>query len=332
MSGLDFLFNGAPPPSVTGSVASQQTMPDWYQQYIRGIAAKATSIAGQPYQAYPGQRVADFNDDQQAAFSGVRANQGVFQPALNAAQGVAGGIAPGAQDAGAQANAAVAGPAQTFPDNFQKYMSPYTSSVVNEIGRLGNQNLQENIIPGVQSQFIGGGGFGSTRNADILGRSIRDAQTNISGLQSQALQSGFGTSAGIFANDANRAQQQQGMQGQTALGAGQLGVSGATAGSQQLGALGQMRSQLGNADASALAGIGQQQQQLEQTGYDTGYNEFLNQRGWDWNQLNNVSGAIRGQALPTGQVSTTNQPAPGAGYSASPLQWMSALYGMTQQP
>jgi len=108
--------------------------------------------------------------------------------------------------------------------------------------------------------------------------------------------------------------------------AGQLGL-GAGSGLSQLAST---RQQLGNNDATSLAGIGQQQQDLEQKGYDTGYNEFLNQRDWDWNQLGKVQGAVNGVQLPTGATASTSQPAPGAGYGASPLQWVTAIGGLAQ--
>jgi hypothetical protein len=214
-------------------------------------------------------------------------------------------------------------------------MSPYTSNVVDEIARLGNRNLTENIVPDIQSQFIGGGQFGSSRNADILARGVRDAQTNISGLQSQALQSGWGTGANIFGADAARQQQQQQMQSGAALTAGQLSNAGAQIGASatgeaatRLGALGQLGQTLGANDAAALGAVGGAQQQQQQTGMDQAHQEFLRQQGWDTGQLGMVSNVLRGQQMPTTntQVSNTSQ----GGYGPSPLSWISALYGLNK--
>lgn len=345
-SPLNFLFEGAPPSSVTSSQVSATDMPDWYQEYLRGIAGKATSIAGEPYQPYPGQRLAEFNPDQQAAFENVRGGVGAWQPTYGSALSTAGNIAPAAYQAlgtgadyAAQGVGATEGPAATWDTSYQKYMSPYTSNVVNEISRLGNQNLTENIVPNVQSQFTGSGQFGSTRNADILGRAVRDAQTNISGLQSQALERGWGTGANIFGADAARQQQQQQMQSGAALTAGQLSNAGAQIGASatgeaatRLGALSQMGQTLGANDAAALGAVGGAQQQQQQTGMDTAYQEFLRQQGWDAGQLGMVSNVLRGQQMPTTTTGVSN--APSGGYSPSPLSWISALYGLnkTTQP
>jgi hypothetical protein len=330
---LDFLTNGGPAVN-SGDSATQTTLPDWYNRYIQGIASKATDIAATPYQNYPGQQLADFNDDQRKAFDTVRANQGSYKPALDAATGMISGAQGGLQQAaqyGANATGAVAGPAQSWidPGVADKYMSPYTKNVTDEIARLGNQNLMQQVIPGVMSNFVGSGQFGSTRNADILGQNVRDAQTNISGLQSTALQNGYNSGAGIFANDANRQQQQGQLQANTNLSAGQLATTGASVGTQAgtaMGGLGQLRQTLGNNDATSLGAIGGQQQQLEQTGYDLSKQNFQNQQNWDWTQLGKVQGAVQGAQLPTGSTTSANQSTSSAG--TSPLAWVTALGGL----
>jgi len=404
MSGLDFLFNGQPPQSVTSSVSSVTGMPDWYQEYIRGIAGKATEAAGQGYTQYQDPRLAGFTPNQQQAFGLTQQNVGSWQPytqaatqaaqqslptasamlgagaqygadAAGMAQGAAGqaggyagnNMAPGvAMGAGQAAMGAVGGPSANWTNNWQQYMSPYTSGVVNEIGRLGNQNLRENVLGGINDSFIGSGGFGSDRNADMIGRGIRDAQTNISGLQSQALQQGYGTSANIFGQDAARQQQQQQLQSQTALGAGtlgsgalnqyaqlgaqtalgagqlgsnaalqagqlansgaQIGAAAADQSAARFGQLGQQQSTLGYQDAGALGAIGTTQQGLNQQGMDLGYQNFLEQRGWNWDQLNNLNSVTRGMQLPTNQTTVQNSPYGNVG--TSPLQWANMLYGL----
>jgi hypothetical protein len=336
---LDYLFNGAPPQDVTSSVSSITGMPDWYQEYLRGIAGKATEVAGQGFTQYPGQRLQDFTPDQQSSFDLTRQTVGGWQPYQQGALSAANQTLPTASaflGAGAQYGANAVGSvnpnAANWTQNWQQYMSPYTSSVVNEIGRLGNRNLQENILSPLNDSFIGSGGFGSDRNADMIGRSIRDAQRDISGQQSLALQQGYGTSANIFGADANRQQQQQQLMANTNLQAGSMANAGAQIGSaasdqaaQRYGALGQLGQQLGYQDAGALGTIGGQQQQLGQQGLDIGYQNFLTQQGWNWNTLNNLNSVLRGMQLPTSQTQVSNNPYGNVG--TSPLQWAGALLG-----
>lgn len=183
-----------------------------------------------------------------------------------------------------QAQTAVAGNAEQFPDNFSQYMSPYTMSVVNEIGRLGNQNFSEKIMPQIMSSMISSGQFGSERNADVLGRAARDAQLGITGEQSKALESGYGTAGNLFNADANRTQQQQKMQGDTALqGASTVANAGIGVGNAQ-GALAQTAGSTGAAvgnamvnsatgQAGALTALGNAQTNLGASIGNTGINQ-----------------------------------------------------------
>lgn len=161
-------------------------------------------------------------------------------------------------------------------DKMSQYMNPYTKGVTDEIARLGNQNLMENVLPGVNSTFTGAGQFGSTRNGDFVARALRDNQATITGqqakvlsdAQSQALQLAQGSAdrqlqagaqtgqlsniaQGVAAGYGNQAGQQIN-QGQATLGVGQ-GQLGA-AGQQLAGA----NTQLAGANTALNAAQGQQ--------------------------------------------------------------------------
>lgn len=128
---------------------------------------------------------------------------------------------------------------QTAPGAIRSYMSPYTSSVVDEIGRLGSRNLTENILPNINDTFIGSGQFGSDRNAMTIGRAIRDTGADIAGKQASALEQGYGTAGSLFESDAAR----QGGLAAT-VGGLNLGTSG------QLAQIGSTAGALTNADAA----------------------------------------------------------------------------------
>lgn len=304
----DFLNGGVQ--QVPGGVGGTSGPPDWYQQYMQGIAGRGVELADRGYIPYTGERQADFTQAQRDYFGGVRANQGDWQPAYRGAMGAYQGAL---QDANA--------PTRNWTDSWQSYMSPYTQGVVNEISRLGNRNLQENLLPQINDSFIGGGGFGSTRNAEMIGRAMRDTQRDISGQQSMALQQGYGTAANIFGADANRSLAGQQLAAQTGMGVG-----------QGLGALGQLRQNMGYMDAGMLGTIGAQQQAHNQTGMDIGYQEFLQQRDQPWQTLGNLRNLMTGANVGTQQQGWQSQPYPTSGA----LQWMHGLYGLgmgqNQQP
>lgn len=325
---LDYLFGGTPPPSVNATTASTNGLPDWYQEYLRGIAGRATNIAGVNQAApLPEQSVAGFTPDQTDAFQQVRNNQGVWRPGVQQAQGVAGQIAPQVQNLVGAAQTAVAGPAAKFTDNYSQYMSPYTQGVVDNISRLGNRNFTENLAPVVNSSMIGSGQFGSERNADVLARAARDTQADITGQQSQALQAGYNTAGTLFNNDANRTQQQQQMQGAAALGGAGAVSTGLGTAATQLGGLAQSSAALGLGDAQTLQATGQQQQQLNQAGFDTAYTNATAANNNDWTQLNNVNAAVRGLPMPSTQVGTSNAPLASASYGTGSIGALGQAYG-----
>ncbi len=67
------------------------------------------------------------------------------------------------------------------------WMNPYTGAMANRISSLANQNLMENVIPNVNSTFVGNGQFGSARDGMFMNNAIRDNQQNISDTQAQML-------------------------------------------------------------------------------------------------------------------------------------------------
>lgn len=397
------LTNNTPAAPNLTTAATQQTLPDWYTSFLENLSTRGTQIAGQPHAPYEGPRVAGFSPMQQQAFGQVQGAASSAQPGLLQVQQYLAGLGPqvqsmlgagaaasgqgteiaanaGAQAQGAlgqfgsgsvdaattasqQANAGLAGPTPTFPGQMTEYMSPYTSSVVNEIGRLGNRNFTENIMPGVADSFVASGQSGSSRHADMLGRAMRDAQADISGKQAMALESGYRTAADIFGADANRGLQRDtvrastalqggqltsGALGQmaqlgsnTALGTGRLGVDSANSsaattnqGASILGNFGigsanaqgsiaSQMQQLGLGGANALYTMGAAQQGQQQQGLDTAYQDYLRSQSYDMNQLTQLRGLMSGLQLPTGGTSV--QSSPGTDTGASPLAWLATL-------
>lgn len=325
---LDYLFGSTPPPSVNTSVASSNGLPDWYQEYLRGIAGKGVAVAGNAEVApVPQRSVAGFNQDQANAFQTVRNNQGVWRPNLDWATSLTQGIAPKVEASVDAANKAVAGPAANFTQNFQKYMSPYTQGVVDNIARLGNRNFQENLMPSVNASMIGTGQFGSTRNADVLGRTARDVQADITGAQAKALESGYVDSSNIFASDANRAQQQQQMQGSAALGGAGALTSGFSTAANGMGNLGQSYAALGLGDAQALGAVGATQQNLTQTGFDVNHDNALALQQQPWDNLGRLNSVVQGVPMPSGPTQISNGPLAGSTNGQGTLGALGQVYG-----
>ncbi len=328
-------------------------IPLWYQDYTKSIANQASDIYQQnASQPVPVRGIAGLNPDQISAFDMTRGSVGNWQPQMTNAAGQNGQISPMASKLidyaqgtvgapavetgaammpwaqGAQDAASGSAQAWTDPGTVSKYMSPYTSQVVDNISRLGQRNWENTIMPGVNSSMIGSGQFGSTRNADILSRAGVQAANDITGQQSTALQAGYMGGAGIFANDAQRAQAQQQLQAQTALAGGnmmqgalsadanrvqaqgqlqsQVALSGANGGvnalntsSTNAGALAKSYQQLANTDSQSILNIGNQQQTHQQNVLDADYTAAQQARNDPWSQLGNMTSAVSGTKLPT---------------------------------
>jgi hypothetical protein len=275
MADTSYLFGGSNPASLSQTLSDTSTsLPGWLQEYTRGLAGQGTAVAGTQYQNYAaptnvqnygaGTRIAGLNPQQTQAYSQVSANVGNYQPYLDTAS-------------------------QTLPQAVDQYMSPYIGGVTNEIARLGQRNLSENLLPQVNQTFTGAGQFGGTRNAEFTNRAVRDANESILGQQSQAMQTGF-----------------------------QNAMQNANADLSRQAQLGQLTQQLGAQDVGLLESAGMAQQGQQQKAMDLAYQDFLQQRDYQKNQLSFLSDIIRG--MPVSQTGYATQSAvPSSTAQMSPL-------------
>ena len=349
---FDFLTEGKPPTAVPVSSTEQTVLPDWYTNYAMDILANQQSLAARPFQAYadasgkPIPRIAEFSPDQQKGFQATREGAFSFQPALGQAtqqtqnvfgRSSLGAAQPSLQQAGqytAQSTAptglSMAQPylgqaGQTSVQNINQYMNPYQEAVVGRIGQLGARTLQEQLLPQISDKMVGAGQFGGTRQAELIGRALRDTMEGVSAQQAQALQQGYGQAAGLAQADLER----QAQLAQTAGGLGFQQQGALSRAGEQMGALGQQMGnlygadtsnilsaagQLGNlaqqrqqqelAGAGALQGIGAQQQGLAQKNLDFARSEWEREQAYPQEQITGLMGALQGvqPAVPRGAM------------------------------
>ena len=261
------LFQGDPLPDVTTTTQTQATAPEFYTNYLQDIANLGQNAVQQG-------GVAGFSPLQQQA----------FQMVPDVAFSGAGSLGAASQLMG-QAGTT------TMPDVVADYMNPYTRGVVDEMGRLQQRSIQENILPNLGAAAAGSGQFGSRRQQQLTGNSLRDLQSDLLGKQMQALQSGY-TEAGKFAQaDLNRT-----------LQAGQ--------GFENLG---EAQQRLGLGGLKAMNEYGGQQQALGQKMLD-----------YPMAQTQAFSQLLKGYQVPGGTVTQETGPKAGA-YSNSPLSQIAGL-------
>lgn len=269
-----------------------------------------------------------------------RSGFGVAQPMLGQAQNLMTGAADPTGLNMAQPYLDKAG--QTSVAGVNQYMNPFLENVVNRYGELGARTLREQLAPAISNKFISSGqlmgGAASSGMMTDTARALRDVQEGVGQQQMQALAGGYSEALGASRADLERqaglastaGQLGQGQQN-IMLNAGQgLGQLGATAGglyntdtSNQLAAAGQLGQQalgLQGADltgASAVTGVGNQQQQLEQAGLDTRYADHLAKQGYSQAQIDNMVKTFAGvgTGIPQGSTQTTTTSSKGGGSS-----------------
>jgi hypothetical protein len=203
------------------------------------------------------------------------------------------------------------------------YMNPYQEAVtrraVEEMGRQAQIQQQ-----GLSAQAVKAGAFGGSREGvqrAELGRNLADVQSkrileDYFANYSQAQQAAMNA----FANQQARAQSA----GNLALGAGQLGLQGATQAGQlqqasaagigtlgqQTAALGQLQSGLQQGDVSFLYNIGQQQQAQRQKELDAARQSALQTAYEPFQRISFLSDIYKGAPSSQQTISQTTAPSP----------------------
>ncbi len=202
------LTQGAPLPDITSTVTTTPKAPEYYTQYLTGL-----SQAGQQAMARtPQQSVAGYDPMQTQGYAAVPGAAMAYQPGLSAAQQTAAGVAQG-----------------ITPERISSFMNPYTQSVVDEMSRLTQQNVQRNIMPSLKAGFVGTGGIGGQRYAGALGQTMADIQANLTGQQAGALRSGYAEALKAAMDEAALQRQAAETQGSLAGRAQEYGLTGAGA-------------------------------------------------------------------------------------------------------
>ena len=273
----------------TTTTSSSSALPEWYSPYAKDMLAKAKDVTEEPYQAYSGQRLADFSPDTNTAFGLIRANANGGAPALDAGINAATGAAnyTASQIPGA---------------NLQPYMDPYIRNVLDVQKQRAMQAFQEQQA-GRDANAVNAGAFGGDRRfvADSLAQ--RDLNQQLQGIDASGLSNAFNNATQLFQNDETNRR-----------AAAELGISAAST----LGQLGQTRNDILNQQAEALSGVGSKIQQRQQAGLDLAYKDFQDQRAYPTQQLSLYSQLLAGSPVQSNTTTSTTGPTP---------DWLSQLIG-----
>jgi len=218
--------------SGSSSSSSKEQLPSWY---LNGGQTSTNQyldmLNGLPTGGYQGDRVAGLDPSQ---LQGIGTAGGYIDPAQ------------GMYDRGGNYQSLGAGMVQGSgvwdEQSMLQHLNPYINGALTTVSNLANQNLMENVMPGVNSTFAGNGQFGSTRNGSFLNNAIRDNQQVISNTQGTMLNDAYNNASKDYLGWA-----QQGTDAGTAMSTigqqlGNYGVQGLNTG-MNLGALSQAQQQ-----------------------------------------------------------------------------------------
>ena len=188
--------------------------------------------------------------------------------------------------------------------NINQFLNPYQSYVTGEIGRQG-QMMQNQLSANAVNSGAFGGGREGVQQAELQNRTLQ--------AMGQAQAAGFNTALGA-------GQKQQGLQIQTGLQAGQLGLQGGQLATnaglqsgQQLGQLGLGQQQMAQGDINQLMASGGVQRQLAQQALDSQRQSTLQQQYEPYQRAEFLSNLYAAGPKSSSQLTMGTQP------STSPL-------------
>jgi hypothetical protein len=287
-SGKITLEGGDPPPAPPTVQTSYTNMlqPE-LMPYGQDIARKAQTLATANYTPYQGQRLADFNPNQQQVFGETMGMQTPGQ--YGQATGMAGASGIGGLMAGQNfANQA------TDPNATAQYMSPYMQNVVDYQKSQALRDYQM-ADPMRAAQASKSGAFGGTRHALVQSEAQRGLNSQLQGITAQGAQNAFQNAQAQQQFGANLGLQGMQLAGQNAQTLGQLGTQ------QQASDLARLQAQ---------AGVGATQQQGDQAQLTQNYQDFLKQQEYPYSQLAFYNSMIRGLSPTMPTTTSTYAPAP----------------------
>lgn len=255
---------GAPLPDIKQTETKADVAPSYYTDYLSSLADAAKTGMGR------------------TAAEGVAAYDPMQTTGYGKVATAAKAYAPGLTSAGQTAATAAGG---IDPNRITALMDPYQKSVVDEMARLQQENIQRSIMPSLRGAFVGRGDLGSQRYASATGQTLGDLQRSLLGQQAGVLSSGY-------QNAVKAALDELQIQNQAA---------------QTQARIAEQEQALGLTEAGALTKAGAERQAYEQAKLD-----------YPLKQATTAAALMRGYQIPTTQTSTFVGPKAGT-YQTSPL-------------
>ena len=269
--------------------------------------AQALSDPNIPYQAYTGDRFAQFTPLQKQAFAGAQGMQ--TAPELQNAANMA-------QTAGQKAMNLSYDPSNfqtgsvTSGDALNQYMSPYVQNVIQ---RQQQDAARQAAISGQaqQAQAARSGAFGGSGNALMRAQAAGNLARQKGDIMATGMQNAYGQAMNQFNQEQQARQQAAQLNEQSrqyGAGLGLQGLQTAMTGANTLSSVGQARFNQGMDINKLQNQYGTQQQGQMQNILGAQYQDFLNAQNQPYKQLGFMSDILRG--APLSQMGSTVYSAP----------------------
>lgn len=323
---------GGGAPSKTESTVHQSSLPEYAAPYYQRLMSRAEAETNQPYVAYQGPRIAGFTAPEKQAFQmatqysqkgtgDLDAARSQAMNASNAAQGLTG---YNATTQGVQGNydPSVFSTQRFTPEDILPFMNPYIQGVLDiqrrEAMRQGDIRDQR-----IQGEAAKAGAFGGYRHGLMESENRRNTDRILMDIESKGLFDAYQTAAGIssdafkdwqarslqaqqmgeqarqfgatYGQEAERFNAQQALEAQLQSAQVRLQAAATQGQAAQAAAdISRLQDEIARNQIGTLEAVGATQRELGQSALDKAYEDFINQRDYERNNLAFMSGLLHG--------------------------------------
>ena len=275
--------------------SSQTRLDDPVEKLQNKVMTQAGALMDREYEEYdPAQRFEGQSADTRQSFGDVRGMQGTGQQAFGEAAGVGKDVSGYAPEQVGQ---------QSFlgGKGVGEYMSPHTANVIGGMQDNAMRTMQKQrgaLQAQHQMAGAGVGSRGALENAAMMGEVQRGLGQQVAG----ALEGSYAQAAGMKQGDMAMEQQRQRYNQQAGLAGQDVRLRGA---GQQVAATEAGRGAAAQ-DIDLLGRSGAAQEAYGQRDKDFAYDQFLEGRDWDKENLMLASNVLGG--APSGSTTTSSRP------------------------
>lgn len=282
-----------------GNVANAGTtfsnIPVWLENAAQSGIGAAQGLLNNPGQSYGGPLTAGLNDIQQQAGNLYQNSVDQFSPYFDQAKQT---IQSGLQSA-PQINA------QTLKNGLSgisDYMNPYINNVVDNISKIGQQNL-DNALNQTHDQAIASKAFGGSRQGVQEGVATAQNNLNTNNLIANTLNQGYNNATNMLSQDV---QNNLGAQ-QSNQNSYQNYLNNLLSGGGAIANLGTSAQNSLNAGIGNLLNYGNLAQTTNQNANTAAYNEWMRQQNLPYQAQQLYNSSVSSAPHSTAQTSTSNQ-------------------------